>query len=133
MDEERVPVVKRRVLTLASIILLLMGMTGVGVTSMLCRTVNQEGRVLASTKMNKTLQSFNSTLCFHGTQLNLPNDLKITICIYQSKIRIDFRQFINNLATIKGIVLNIDQWNTLKTSENRIDEAIAHALHRQTR
>ena len=49
------------------------------------------------------MNSFNSSLCDYIQQLDLPQQYHVTICRYQKEVRIDFRQFINEHPTSKGL------------------------------
>ena len=54
-------------------------------------------------------------------QFDLPQKYRVTVCLYQKEVRIDFRYFINENPTIKG------QWNYLKRLVPNIDEAMMRA------
>ena len=74
------------------------------------------------------MNSFNSSLCDYIQQLDLPQQYRVTICRYQKEVRIDFRQFINEHPTIKGLYFNTRQWNYLKRLAPHIDKSISNAV-----
>lgn len=69
----------------------------------------------------------NETLCDYIKQYALPNDYYITVCSYQGLVKLDVRKFIGREATIKGIAMNVDQWNYLQRLVPRINSAITDA------
>lgn len=75
-----------------------------------------------------TLNAYNSSLCEYIRQFDLPQTYRVTyrvtVCLFQKEVRIDFRYFINENPTIKG------QCNYLKRLVPNIGEAIMRAKNR---
>ena len=65
----------------------------------------------------------NGTLCNYIKQFALPNDYYVTVCSYQGLVKLDVRKFIGRKATIKGIAMNVNQWNYLQRLVPRINSA----------
>lgn len=52
------------------------------------------------------MNSFNASLYGYIQQLYLPKQYRVTVCFYQKEVQVDFRQFIDENATIVGLCLN---------------------------
>lgn len=70
----------------------------------------------------------NDSLCSYVEQFSLSDDYTLTVCNYQTKVRIDVRKFIGGHPTILGYFINTAQWNQLKRLTPKIDRAIVEAL-----
>ena len=57
-----------------------------------------------------SLSGQSSALCTHLKQYTLPDNIRITLCLYAERLRLDIRQFVGSRATIKGISLNLSQF-----------------------
>ena len=56
----------------------------------------------------------NTSFCSFIRQYKLHSGSKrATVCVYQNRVRLDIRQFILDKPTIKGIVLNYDEYRSL--------------------
>ena len=66
------------------------------------------------------------TLCDLIEVFDLSDNILATVCRIGGHVRIDFRRFINNRATIQGIHLSLKQWHVLESVLNRIDKTITH-------
>ena len=78
-------------------------------------------------QISTTNQQTNSTLCQYVKQFDLTGGYYATVCSYAGRVRLDLRQFIDERATIKGIALDMKQWNELKIHGPTIESAIRKA------
>ena len=62
----------------------------------------------------------------------MPNGYYTTVCLYQNQVRIDLRQFLDGKATIKGLILNLRQWNYLQRLIPHLNKAIREAKQQKT-
>ena len=83
-------------------------------------------------RIEETLQE-SSSLCHYLKQYSLPNDIRISVCIYAGRVRIDLRQFIADKATIKGIALNLAQFRRLEDYWENIKSVVGNADDINTR
>ena len=68
----------------------------------------------SSTDTQRYASSYtNSTLCVYMKEYHLLHGKRATVCIYQERVRLDIRQFINGSPTIKGIFLYYDEFQSL--------------------
>ena len=66
-----------------------------------------------------------SSLCDHLTQFSLSqSSVKVSVCRYQNRTRVDIREFIGANATIKGIWLNVHEWDQLAGTFSLISKAV---------
>ncbi|OOZ36428.1 hypothetical protein BOW52_10800 [Solemya elarraichensis gill symbiont] len=84
-------------------------------------------KIESDIQSDMTENSNNDTLCTYIKQFPLPEQYRLTVCLYRGRTRIDVRRFINDTATIKGVFLSIKQWNYMRIIIPRIDMAIADA------
>lgn len=75
-------------------------------------------------------RAFNASLCDYLKSFPLSDSVHVSVCVYQGSILIDFRRFMNNRATIKGIQLNPVQWEYLKRIWPYIDQSLVLAPRR---
>ena len=72
----------------------------------------------------------NYTLCAFTKQYVIGSRGKrITVCVHRNRVRVDLRQFIRNRATIKGIVLNREEYDSLKEQWRRIDNYVKRTVN----
>ena len=69
----------------------------------------------------------NKTLCAFIRQTAISENKRATVCVYQESIRIDFRQFVGNKASIKGLWLSINEWKNLLNASKWINIMIKEA------
>lgn len=72
-------------------------------------------------------QDLNQTACVYVEKFYLRGNQYMTVCNQQGYVETDIRKFINGSATIIGVNLNLQQWNTLKQYSGSIDTAITEA------
>ena len=75
----------------------------------------------------KVTDSNNETACIYVKRYNLGDHVYLTVCNLNGEILIDIRQFFNQSASIRGIPLNLKQWNSLKQMSQMIDSAVSEA------
>lgn len=79
---------------------------------------------------NRNQSTHNGTWCaYHDTFRMGRSGKRLTVCVYQGNLRVDFRQFIGTKATIKGIFFNYDEYRSLQTQLPIITESINRALN----
>jgi hypothetical protein len=69
----------------------------------------------------------NNTLCTFLKQFNLSRSKKVSVCAYNGAVRIDFRRFIGEQATIQGISFRVNEFRTLLQLWGKIQMNIATA------
>lgn len=85
-------------------------------------------KILSTSPPNFSLPDINNTFCRDIKQYPLPDEYFATVCRYQGQLRIDIRRFINGKASIRGIALNVRQWNYLLQIHSFINAAIKDAM-----
>ena len=72
----------------------------------------------------------NDTFCSFTKQYVLGSGGKrMTLCVHPNRIRVDLRQFIRNRATTRGIVLNGEEYHSLKEQWRRVDNDVKRAVN----
>ena len=56
----------------------------------------------------------NHTACFYLKHFDLKGNVILSVCHRDKEISLDMRLFLNQVATIRGILLNLRQWNVLQ-------------------
>ena len=69
----------------------------------------------------------NQTACSYLKQFDLNDNVILSVCHRDGEISVDIRLFLNQTATIRGIPLNLRQWNTLQRVSNSVNGAIEEA------
>ena len=75
-------------------------------------------------RIDRLLQATNNST--YRAQYDLGDDVKITVCYPNNTTVVDIRQFLEDRATIKGIQLNIQQWNALMTYAALVDYIVRY-------
>ena len=57
-------------------------------------------------------------------QFDLNNNVILSVCHRDGEISVDIRLFLNQTATIRGIQLNLRQWNVLQRVSSSVNSAI---------
>ena len=69
----------------------------------------------------------NQTACSYLKQFDLQDSVMLSVCHRGGEISIDIRLFLNKTATIRGIPLNLMQWNNLQRVSSSVNRAIEEA------
>ena len=69
----------------------------------------------------------NQTACSYLKQFDLQDNVLLSVCHRDGELTIDIRLFLNQTATIRGIPLNLRQWNILLRVSNSVNRAIEEA------
>ena len=69
----------------------------------------------------------NQTACSYLNQFDLSNNVILSVCYRDGEISVDIRLFLNHTATIRGIPLNLRQWNVLQRVSSSVNSAIEEA------
>ena len=69
----------------------------------------------------------NQTACSYLKQFDLQDSVMLSVCHRDGEISIDIRLFLNKTATIRGILLNLMQWNNLQRVSSSVNRAIEEA------
>ena len=69
----------------------------------------------------------NQTACSYLKQFDLQDNVMLSVCHRDGEISIDIRLFLNKTATIRGIPLNLMQWNILQKVSSSVNRAIEEA------
>ena len=73
----------------------------------------------------RSTNSSQVSLCDQLIQFSLSrSSVKVSVCQYQNKTRVDIREFIGTNATIKGIWLDVNEWDQLAGTSSRISKAV---------
>ena len=79
-----------------------------------------------------TREQLNMSLCKYIKQYQLPGNYYVTICVYQSSIRVDVRLFHKGKPTIRGFFLNLNQYSYFKRLIPHIDKAVRLAREKKS-
>ena len=71
----------------------------------------------------------NQTACSYLKQFDLKDNVILSVCNRDGEIMLDIRLFLNQTATIRGIPLNLRQWNVLQGVYNSVNRAIEIGKH----
>ena len=71
----------------------------------------------------------NQTACSNLKQFDLKDNVILSVCNRDGEIMLDIRLFLNQTATIRGIPLNLRQWNGLQGVSNSVNRAIEIGKH----
>ena len=71
----------------------------------------------------------NQTACSHLKQFDLKDNVILSVCNRDGEIMLNIRLFLNQTATIRGILLNLRQWNVLQGVSNSVNRAIEKGKH----
>ena len=71
----------------------------------------------------------NQTACPYLKQFDLKDNVILLVCNRDGEIMLDIRLFLNQTATIRGIPLNLRQWNVLQRASNSVNRAIEKGKH----
>ena len=71
----------------------------------------------------------NHTACSYLKQFDLKYNVILSVCNRDGEIMLDLRLFLNQTATIRGIPLNLRQWNVLQGVSNSVNRAIEKGKH----
>ena len=66
----------------------------------------------------------NQTACSYLKQFDLKDNVILSVCNRDGEIILDICLFLNQTATIRGIPLNLRQWNVLQVVSNSVNRAI---------
>ena len=69
----------------------------------------------------------NQTACSYLKQFDLQDSVMLSVCHRDGELGIDIRLFLNKTATIRGIPLNLMQWNNLQGVSSSVNRAIEEA------
>ena len=69
----------------------------------------------------------NQTACSYLKQFDLQDSVMLSVCQRDGEISIDLRLLLNKTATIRGIPLNLMQWNNLQRVSSSVNRAIEEA------
>ena len=76
-------------------------------------------------EMGITAMSRERKRCLYGSRLNLTSNVFAILCELNSTVFIDIRHFGNEMISDSGILLNLKQWQVLKSKIDSIDEFCA--------
>ena len=71
----------------------------------------------------------NPTACSYLKQFDLKDNVILSVCNRDGEIMLDIRLFLNQMATICGIPLNLRQWIVLQGVSNIVNRAIEKGKH----
>ena len=71
----------------------------------------------------------NLTACSYMKQFDLKDNVILSVCNRDGEIMLDIRLFLKQTATIRGIPLNLRQWNVLQGVSNSVNRAIEKGKH----
>ena len=71
----------------------------------------------------------NQTACSYLKQFDLKDNVILSMCNRDREIMLDIRLFLNQMATIHGMPLNLRQWNVLQGVSNSVNRAIVKGKH----
>ena len=71
----------------------------------------------------------NQTACSYLKQFDLIDNVILSVCNRDEEIMLDIGLFLNQTATIRGIPLNLRQWNVLQRASNSVNRAIEKGKH----
>ena len=71
----------------------------------------------------------NQTACSYLKQFDLKDNVILLVCNRDGEIMIDIPLCLNQTATIRGIPLNLRQWNVLQGASNSVNRAIETGKH----
>ena len=69
----------------------------------------------------------NQTACSYLKQFDLKDIVILSVYHRDGELSIDIRLFLNETATIRGILLNLMQWNVLQRVSSSVNRAIEEA------
>ena len=69
----------------------------------------------------------NQTACSYLKQFGLKDNIILSVCHRDGEISVDIRLFFNQTATIRGIPLNLRQWNVLQRVPSSVKSAVKEA------
>ena len=69
----------------------------------------------------------NQTACSYLKEFDLQDNMMLSVRHRDSELSIDIRLFLNKIATIRGIPLNLMQWNILQRVSTSVNRAIEEA------
>ena len=96
------------------------------------RAVETPSQEESSFPRESTIQNNASTLCGFFRQWELSGKgTRVSVCDYRGEIRIDFRLFLGDKATIKGMYLTQKEFYALLKLWGPIQESIWDAHHRR--
>ena len=94
-----------------------------------CDSKSKDDSMMVLTNITELATQRNNTLCSFIRQIEISESKRVTVCIYQDNIRIDIRHFnSNNKASIKGIWLSTNEWETLMNYSPWVNSVIEEAL-----
>ena len=71
----------------------------------------------------------NPTACSYLKQFDFKDNVILSVCNRDGEIMLDIRLFLNQMATICGIPLNLRQWIVLQGVSNIVNRAIEKGKH----
>ena len=69
----------------------------------------------------------NQAACSYLKQFDLQGNVMLSVCHRDGELSIDIRLFLNKTATVRGIPLNLIQWNVLQRVSSCVNRAIGEA------
>ena len=103
----------------------------IGVTGMIIVLLSTPLFVLASMNWSnyhpvdyEVKVNVNETACSYLKQFDLKDRVMLSVCNRDGEIIFDIRLFIKQTATIRGIPLNLRQWNALQRVSPSVNRAI---------
>ena len=69
----------------------------------------------------------NQTAFFYLKQFDLQDNVMPSVCHRDGELSIDIHLFLNKTAAIRGIPLNVVQWNILQRVSSSVNRAIEEA------
>ena len=74
----------------------------------------------------KIIENDEMVLCSFFKQFTLSSTKRLTLCRHNNKLRIDFRYFVNNVASSKGIYLSRAEWQVFVMLFGKIQSTIVN-------
>ena len=71
----------------------------------------------------------NQTACSYLKQFDLKDNVILSVCNRDGESMLNLRLFLNQTATIRGIPLNLRQWNVLQRASNSVNRAVEKGKH----
>ena len=109
-------------------------MKSTGVIGIILVSLSTSLYILASMEWSNNypfdyVMEVNQTACSYLKQFDLKDNVILSVCNRDGEIILDIRLFLNQTATIRGIPLNLKQWNVLQGVSNSVNRAIEIGKH----
>ena len=105
-----------------------------GVIDIISASLSSPLYILASMEWSNNypfdnVMEVNQTACSYLKQFVLKDNVILSVCNRDGEIMLDIRLFLNQTATIRGIPLNLRQWNVIQLASNSVNRAIEKGKH----